>query len=200
MLGPVEWAMNAILVNQPGGYDQLGLFSAAKQWFVIMLYLPNMVSGLTFPMLSNLWGENCFARCKRFMIQNTGVLLVLTVLVTVPVGLFAGPAMRMYGNGFSTGTWVLLLMCVRALTVPPNMVTGQAVWVMGSPKAGVVLAGFKSMSLFLLFLMFLPFGALGMAAAFALGDFILMIIQVMYLRNILGRTPASFASPLKCVS
>jgi O-antigen/teichoic acid export membrane protein len=179
---PLEWAMNAILVHQQDGYAQLGLFSAAKQWFVIMLYLPNIVSGLTFPMLSNLWAEDRL-KCRRFMVMNTWILLALTLLLAGPVAIFAGQAMRIWGKDFSSGTWVLLVLCARALTTPPNIVVGQAIWAMGSTKAGIFFSLFRGAFLLLIYLCLLQFGALGMAGAFATSDLLLMLVQIIFLRK-----------------
>ena len=32
LVAPVTWAANAMLVNRPGGYAEMGVFSAANQW------------------------------------------------------------------------------------------------------------------------------------------------------------------------
>src|SRR5213076_1215742 len=36
------WALNAMLVNQPGGYSQMGLFNAASNWRALGILIPTV--------------------------------------------------------------------------------------------------------------------------------------------------------------
>jgi hypothetical protein len=38
MLSPVNWICFSFLVNQTNGYQEMGMFNAANQWFVILLF------------------------------------------------------------------------------------------------------------------------------------------------------------------
>ena len=69
-----NWAGGAILVNQPGGYGEMGFYSAANQWFSALLFLPGVpedrVPGryvrqnqLNPSRLNHLW-PLCIRRCR----------------------------------------------------------------------------------------------------------------------------------------
>jgi len=42
LVGPVNWACGALLVNQPDGYGEMGIYSAANQWRFAILFIPGM--------------------------------------------------------------------------------------------------------------------------------------------------------------
>ena len=49
----VTWMCNAMLVNQPTGYESLGLYHAAYQWRQVLLFLPSMIAQVTLPIMSS---------------------------------------------------------------------------------------------------------------------------------------------------
>jgi O-antigen/teichoic acid export membrane protein len=50
-IAPVNWAGAALLVRQ-AGYAQMGLYSAANQWFSILLFLPGVLTVVFLPLLA----------------------------------------------------------------------------------------------------------------------------------------------------
>ena len=50
---PTTWICNTMLVNQPNGYAEMGLFSAANQWRNVVLFLPGIISRVLLPILSS---------------------------------------------------------------------------------------------------------------------------------------------------
>ncbi|MEI7838060.1 MAG: oligosaccharide flippase family protein, partial [Planctomycetota bacterium] len=128
MFGPVEWLLAAILVNQPDGYAEMGIFTAAKQWFIIILYLPGMVSAITLPILSNLWGENQLVRYRRVLFVNSMLLTGLAAVIAIPIAIASPWVMKMYGSSFSQGWLVLAVTCGYAILYASNIVVGQAIW------------------------------------------------------------------------
>lgn len=52
MVGPVIWVGNTLVVNEPSGYAQLGIFNAANQFKIILAYFPTLVGNVLLPMLS----------------------------------------------------------------------------------------------------------------------------------------------------
>jgi O-antigen/teichoic acid export membrane protein len=54
MVGPVNWACSALLVNQPAGYSEMGIFTAANQWRMAILFIPSLVVQVALPLFSSL--------------------------------------------------------------------------------------------------------------------------------------------------
>ena len=52
------WGVNALLVNQPDGYLQMGLFNAANQWRALGTFIPSVFNPATFSIQSNLFATN----------------------------------------------------------------------------------------------------------------------------------------------
>jgi O-antigen/teichoic acid export membrane protein len=186
MIAPVEWLLNSILTNQKGGYDELGLFNAARQWFAIMQFAPSLISQITLPMLSNLWGEKLFNQYRRFLLINTLILVAITLVAVIPAAVFAPRAMGIYGAGFEAGSGVLLLFCIRALASAPNTVVGQAIWSTGASRSGMILAAIRNGMLMGIFFCFMRPTAAGLAGAFALSDVLLAFLQGGYMYAILS--------------
>jgi hypothetical protein len=69
------------------------------------------------------------------------------------------------------------------MIVPPNIVVGHAIWSVGASGPAMVLAGVRAGLLMGAFLLLVPYGALGLAWAFAASDCLLLLVQTFYLRR-----------------
>lgn len=168
LYAPTEWVLSAILVNQPDGYGQMGLFNAAKQWHVLILYLPNTLSSMTLPILSNLLGEGNRQQFNRMVVINSLGLTGLALAVSVPVALFSGSIMGAYGRDFVAGRNVLLMVCVYSVLWAANIVIGQVLWSTGSSGLAMVLAAVRAAILLGCFTFVTSRSAVGMALAYTI--------------------------------
>jgi O-antigen/teichoic acid export membrane protein len=187
MFGPVEWLLSAILVNQSNGYSEMGLFSAARQWFVIILYLPAAISQISSPMLANLWGENQLERYRRVLIVNTLLLTGSAAAIAIPVAIASPWVMSVYGPSFSGGWLVLVVMCGYSMMWASNIVVGQAIWASGKSLAGMLFATLRAIVLLVTFLLLRRHGALGLSLSFAISHIALTVYQFPYMLSILKR-------------
>ena len=174
---PTEWVLNAMLVNQPGGYGQMGIFNAAKQWHILILYLPNMLSGITLPILSNLLGENESEKYKKMLILNSFGLLAIALAVALPVSLLSQTIMSGYGKEFA-GEW-RVLVCIAAYSVlwASHIVVGQAMWSTGASREAMVFAAIRSLIMISSGALLIKHGAIGLS----LSLLITYVIQTIYL-------------------
>ena len=113
MVVPTLWICNAMLVNQPHGYEQMGIFQAAGSFQQILFFLGNTLSAPLLPMLANMLGSG--KHNDRFVRIN---MLSTWFLGAVPaVFLFAVPelAQVIYGKEFAgrdfINTFVLTIFC-----------------------------------------------------------------------------------------
>ncbi|HET6421458.1 MAG TPA: oligosaccharide flippase family protein [Geobacteraceae bacterium] len=175
-IAPTEWALNAMLVNQPGGYGEMGLFNAAKQWHILILYLPSMLSTTTLPILSNLLGENKKRQYNKMLIANSVLLSGIAFIVAVPVSLFSRAIMSLYGTGFSDGGVVLNMVALYSVLWAANIVIGQVLWSTDASGLATSLAALRAVLLLGTFSFVVPKNAYGMALAFT----ITYILQTIY--------------------
>jgi len=174
------------------GWDQMGLFTAARRWQDVILVLPGLLSGVTLPVLANLWAEGRQAQYRRVLIVNSIVLTAAAVVVALPVAVASGYIQKAYGSEYAGVVPVLLLTCAVAVLYAANIVVGQAIWATGASRAGVLLAAARAAVLVGAFLLLVKHGAAGLALANVIAYVALTAIQtplvVASLRR--GRGPA----------
>jgi O-antigen/teichoic acid export membrane protein len=165
MVGPVNWACSAILVNQIGGYAEMGVFNAANQWFAGLMFLPGLAGQVVLPMMAEQMGVGEQGRSVRLMrrVMRLNVLLFLPVLLLCAVS----PAiMSLYGAGFE-GRWMPLAVAVlTAGVVAVQAPVGQLVTASGRVWAGLAMnLGWAAVFLAATLLLARPWGADGLAVA-----------------------------------
>lgn len=111
MVGPVNWACNAMLVNQPNGYSEMGIFNATNQWYITLMFIPRLLNNVMLPVLSERISCN-----ESVQSQNALILAMkISAIVTFPVILLASIAspfiLALYGDGFRQGwpTFIVVL-------------------------------------------------------------------------------------------
>ena len=114
MVSPVTWAATAILVNQPGGFLEMGAYSAANQWYAAVLFLPTALGAAVLPVLSERIGQADQAGARN-VLRMAVVMNAVVVAPIVLVGSVASPwIMRMYGPSFAIAWPTLVLVLVTA--------------------------------------------------------------------------------------
>ena len=125
VVGPALWACNALLVRQPNGYAQLGLYTAADKWRLAILFVPTSVCSMALPVLSNLYGSGdslAFRRVFRAsVLLNTGMALAAALVAAA----LAVPFMSIYGQPFRAGWPVMIILSFSAVPGALNTILGQ---------------------------------------------------------------------------
>jgi len=114
LVGPVNWLCVAIVARQPNGLFEAGLFNAANQWRIVILYIPAMLGTVALPALSAVAGRGehgAFARNVRRNVVANGALAIVAASV---VALLATPLMALYGDEFQAGTTAVVLLAGAA--------------------------------------------------------------------------------------
>lgn len=176
-LPPAEWALSALVVNQPGGYGEMGLFSAFKQWHALIIYLPCMLSSMTLPILSNLLGERKERQFKKVLYTNSALLTGCALIISVPVVLCSNLIVDSYGADFSNGRSVLLLIVAYSILWSSHIVVGQAMWSTGASSEAMIFAAVRALILVISGMYLVKYGAIGLASAFLFT----YILQTLYL-------------------
>jgi O-antigen/teichoic acid export membrane protein len=109
LFAPVTWIGNAMLVHQPDGYAQMGLFNAASQWRNALLFVPYAVGQAVIPMMSHEFGRDKANNAAKVMRANMWTNAAVTFPVMIGLGLFSPLIMAQYGKGFA-GAWPVLLV------------------------------------------------------------------------------------------
>ena len=123
---PSTWIANMILVNTPGGYAEMGVFSAADRWRTAILFLPSLLGGVTLPMLSSLQSDADSGKYQSVLWANIKFSVLASLAVAAPVALLAPWIMTSYGPGFKEGTGVLIMLCTTAVAFAAFWIVNQS--------------------------------------------------------------------------
>jgi O-antigen/teichoic acid export membrane protein len=179
---PTAWLCNAMLVNQPRGYAEMGLFSAANQCRTIILFLPGIVSRVLFPILSSHSRESA-SESSRF--SNTlaagfsagvAVAFPLVTLLNFASALIVGA----YGKDFAPMIWPLAGLSYTGGVLAIGTPVGLAVQAKGAMWLGFASNLFWGVLLLGFFHFFYLHGAWGLANAWASSYFVLNVSALWF--------------------
>jgi O-antigen/teichoic acid export membrane protein len=119
------WGVNAVLVNQPDGYFQMGLFNAANQWRALGTFIPSVFNQATFSINSNLFATNR-GSYHRSVVGNLVVQGTVAAIVVILLSVLAPYLMRLYGSQFQGAADVLVLLALGWFLVTPTGVFWSA--------------------------------------------------------------------------
>jgi O-antigen/teichoic acid export membrane protein len=169
---PVNWLAGSLLMHQPSGDEEMGVFNAANQLRVVIMYVPGLVATAGLPVLTQLWRHTTGSEYFRLIRLKVAIGLIAASLLAIPAILAAPWIMAGFGPGYPEGVPVLrVLACAAVITATLNMI-GQAIVSEGRMWTGLLLNFIWAGILIGLSLYWIPtHGALGLAwanlAAFA---------------------------------
>jgi len=122
MFGPVNWLCSAMLVNQPGGYAEMGIFNAANQWYGVLLFLPGMISSVLLPIFSDQLNQQNTKQAANMLLLGIKINALIVFPIVIVICLISPFIMSLYGPDFKSG-WptlvsVLLTAGIVAIQVP----------------------------------------------------------------------------------
>jgi O-antigen/teichoic acid export membrane protein len=126
VVGPAIWVCNALLVQQPEGYAELGIYTAADKWRLLILFVPTSVFAMVLPVLSNLYGEGDGAGFRKVFRANLKLNASLALGAALLIAACAARIMAIYGNSFREGRLVLIVLAFSALPEALNAILGQS--------------------------------------------------------------------------
>jgi O-antigen/teichoic acid export membrane protein len=165
MVGPITWACNALLVNRPSGYAEMGLFNAANQWFSALMVLPGVLGQAVLPMFSERLGNDDTVRAKRILTTSL-IINAAIVLPMILVGSILSPIiMSFYGNGFQGGWPTLVIMLVTAGLVAIQAPVGSVIQASGRMWLAALMNLGWGLAFLIGTLLGARYGAIGLAIA-----------------------------------
>jgi O-antigen/teichoic acid export membrane protein len=180
VVGPALWICNMLLARQPNGYSQLGLYTAADRWRLLILFIPTSVFGMVVPMLSSLYGSGNESSFQRVFRANLLLNCCLALAPALVIAALAGPIMSLYGLQFRTGWPVLIVLAFAAIPEAINniymarLICAQLMWWRFALDLQLVTV------LLLLAWWWIPrWGAIGMADAYVIALSALCFSQIL---------------------
>jgi O-antigen/teichoic acid export membrane protein len=169
MIAPVTWAVSALLVNQPNGYAEMGIFNAANQWRTVLIFIPTLIGQIITPIMSERLGVGSNATA-RSMLRTS---IIVSAIAVIPAALLLGAVspwiMGQYGAAFTSGWPVLLVVLATVSLVALQTPIGNVIAASGRMWVGTAMNAGWGLVVIISALLLKSYGAFGLAAAFFIG-------------------------------
>ena len=186
-VGPINWFANALLVRQPNGYIDMGVFNAATQWANLVTMLPNIIVQPVLSLLSSSRGQGDHKGHEKLFQLNVifaaaaSSLLGATLLLASPI------ILKAYGNGYATLVPILVIVVFSSVIGTVGSVVDQYILSAGDVWWRFVLNGIWASAYVVTAMLFIPSHkgqGRAWAALAAYGIHLIgMIIYVSYRHN-----------------
>ena len=181
---PVVWITNIMLVNQPGGYGELGLFNAANQWRMLIIVLPSLLTSGMLPILSESYGKEDKSDFKKAVALNLKVTWVVALPLTVLIITLGKPLALLFGkqfNGIEQILYLLMISCFLSVIGGP---VGSALAGAGKMWIGALMnLGWSVALIFATFFLVPSFGSIGLAISYCFAYFLHIVWSMVYLEK-----------------
>ena len=177
---PITWISFIFLVNQPNGYSEMGLFSAANQWRTALLFIPGVMGQAIIPIMSDNYGKKNYQIIKK-VLWNA---IVINAIIVIPLGvgiiLLSSLIMNLYGEGFQIGWFVLILCSITGCILSIQTPVGNVIAATGKMWYGFLMNFGWAIVLLISSWYLVVYGAVGLALAYLIAYIIHTIWTLGY--------------------
>lgn len=186
LVAPSYWVVRTILVRHDG-FGELGIYEAADQWRIIILFIPSALSNIILPILSNLTNADK-NNYKKALYVNLILNVLFAFILASMVALGAKYIMVTYGNGFND-TMPLIIIAYSTVFSSLASVVGVSIVSRGKMWTSLMFNCIWSI-LFISFTYYFlkkGYGALGVSLALMLSYLLHSLYQSVYLYVLLKK-------------
>jgi O-antigen/teichoic acid export membrane protein len=177
----ILWAGRVVLANLENGWEQLGVFSAANQWRVSIIFIPGIIGRVLLPILSETHGNNKDRKFGRLVSHNIRVVWLIAFPFTVAAVVFSGPMASVFGSEFKETEKVIPILMLSVFFYVISVTVRHALDGAGRRWTNLAMT-FCWAAFFLISTFFAvpKLGAIGLALVHLTAFGILAIIQLFY--------------------
>lgn len=160
-----NWGCAAMLVNSMGGYSEMGIYNAANQIFIALMFLPTLIGQVALPILSERYGRADSDHVKKLLALSISAnLLILMPLIVV--GVAGSPQiMRVFGEGYQGAGLTLVVVLLSAALLAVQIPVGNIVVASGRMWTGTMMNLAWGISFLLFASLWVSRGSFGLAVA-----------------------------------
>lgn len=126
--GAANWAATALLVNQANGYLSMGIYNAANQWRLIIMFIPSMIMQAALPIMSSLSDtKESRSQFDRSLTFAQAAMIAVGFPVSIAFMFFADVILGFYGPDFRGGSIVFVGLVLTALIQCIGSITGTMI-------------------------------------------------------------------------
>lgn len=181
---PAIWLGNAFLVQQPNGYAEMGLYSAANSLRMLVLLFPILLNNVGLSLLNNRRGGNDLLGYKEIFWVNIRVTLIAVLVGSFVMVVMGSSLLHMFGKNFLAGYSMLLILMLS--TVPEALAVATAQVIQSQEKMWhslLIVAIPRDALLACLAYALVPiYGGVGLASAYAISWFVALVAVIVLVR------------------
>lgn len=185
---PVIWLATAWLARGPDGLAEVGLFTAANHWRLLVLFLPGVLMQPLLPVLSSAWSAGTAGEFRKTVRSQVRLVVVVSGAAAAAISILGAPIMSAYGRDFSRGRVVLVWLVWSAVLSASAGVAGVALTAMNRMWTGLWLNAGWAVAFLVLARILRTYGASGLAAAFAVSYTLHFLITMMIAERELSKS------------
>jgi O-antigen/teichoic acid export membrane protein len=183
---PAFWLASALLVRQPGGLEQMAVFTAASSFRLIVLFLPGVMNNVGMSLLNNQRraSHDGYRWIFWWNLALTGAFVSAGAVAVIATGPWL---LRAFGKDFDLGYPVLRILMVTAILESAATWIYQVIQSHGKMWLTLFCVTMPRdlLILTLAYLLTPPLGASGLAAAYA-GGWALALATISIISSRLG--------------
>jgi O-antigen/teichoic acid export membrane protein len=181
------WTVAVMLVRQPDGLAEMGLFAAANQWFAALLFLPRVLDQVLLPVYARRLAAADGAGAGALALASARVIALSTVPVIGLLVALSPWIAALYGPDFAAHTGVFVCLFVAAGVAAPQgvltnyLIARERMWTrlaISAVWAALLLGGAA---------LLIERGALGMAFATLIAYGARTLVIYAYVRRLVRR-------------
>lgn len=163
--GPTDWISFAILTRQADGISQVGIYSAANQWCVLLRFLPLMMGAALLPLATRAVSYYSIAECRRLLCIGLGLSALISAPPAALVSFLSPTIFRCYGAALADHWPVLATLAGASLFIAVQTTADRFIISFGSAWSSFHLGIARSIVQIIALTSLAGSGALGLAEA-----------------------------------
>jgi O-antigen/teichoic acid export membrane protein len=180
---PTTWYTMTILAKSGGGYNEVGAYNAANQWYNVLIFIPYILVSTFLPVFSEKLAKNQKKEVNRIIKNAIFLISAIFILLSLIFLVFGEKITLIYGNEFK-GTGFLLAVAVFTLLPQSiNIILGNLVAAMGKMWFGFFVNFIWCILFMGLTYLFISKGALGLLIARLGALMVNLLLMISYFVN-----------------
>jgi O-antigen/teichoic acid export membrane protein len=181
------WSASVLLVQQPNGMAEMGLFTAANQWFAALIFVPGVLTQVLLPAYVERLAADRPSKAGTLALRSAGIVTLGIVPVVAFLMLFSPWISRLYGPEFADGSAVFAVAFLAAGFAAPYgaltnyVIARQRMWT----RFGISLLWVTALLVGALLLV--DWGAIGIACATLIAYATQASVTYVYARRLMRR-------------
>lgn len=179
---PAVWMGNVFLVQQPNGYAEMGIYSAAMTLRTIVLLLPTLLNGVALTLINSHKGANDKPAFKAAFFLNLKITTVAALTGAIALWLFGESLLKAFGSNFAQGnaSYIILLMSISVVFEAIGIAVYQLIQSHEKMWLSFFAIALPRDVLIVVSAYFLTqhYGGAGLAGAFALGFMLALMTKI----------------------